>query len=324
RKAYYNGLLYFGHNFYNQSKDNKTIVNTQFYATEASSFKLSILTNSRTLLNKLLLIFWLALQFGGFGSRARRCFGNLKILSEKEIPLDQKTFSFKNTYSDIEDYKDIVKKNLKIIKQEFGISSEMGETTKKIPCLKDAQLFYSKPYSPEDEKNNKKSTSQMADAFKNSSLFKEEDDSSWIKAINYAGATMQIFRSLKNPDHDAVHDFSSLNKLERAAFGLPLEFRFTDRSKVSKVSVNHYNENDEATRFASPVIVSTTEIGNDLYVQYLILPFDFNELNVKASNGGTPKKIKIDDSVIDQFKHRLENPHKDYIKFKYEELKNAF
>ena len=146
KRSYYNGLKYFSKNLYTESKNeqNPKISKREYFEPDKSTFQLKLSAESEDVLYKLLMLFWLAFQFGGIGSRSRRTFGNLKILSEEQITISGNIFSFQNTYKNISNFKNLVKNNLDIIRKEFSFA-ENKEDKNKIPCLKNERIYYSKP-----------------------------------------------------------------------------------------------------------------------------------------------------------------------------------
>lgn len=319
----YNGLKYFSYNFYVKSDTRRIISQSQYFEPGISSeFSIKILADSQDILTKVLMILWLALQFAGIGNRSRRCFGNLKIVSEEDISVNGETFRFKNTYNDIDDYKDTIAKNLKIIREQFPPLQNNFNDQSSIPNLDGAKLFLSLPILPV------KTNLATLGAALQQAILGELD---WKEAINFAGVTMQFFRAMKEPDHSNTHNFDSLSSIERAIFGLPLQFRFSNGSQP--VLINQFTEEDtdeknKGQRFASPIVTSVTEIGdvNDnnlkhFHVQYLILKFDYDSLNVKAvqNKNNTKKSVSIN-NIVDNFIKHLEKPKKKNIAGELEDV----
>jgi len=322
----YNGLKYFSYNFYAKSDKQQKINQSQYFEPGISSeFSIQIIADSQDILTKVLMILWLALQFAGIGNRSRRCFGNLKIISEEDISVNGETFRFKNTYNDIDDYKGTIAKNLKIIREQFSSLQDNPANQSSIPTLNGAKLFLSMPVLQAED--------NLSD-FQMASLKAGRCEPNWEEAINFAGVTMQFFRALKEADYLNTHNFDSLFSIERAVFGLPLQFRFSGGNP--SVIINQFNKKDEEQRLASPIITSVTGIGDNnnkklkhFHIQYLILKFNYCSLNVKAVQNGTKKSVLIN-NIVNDFINHLKEPIEDNIAgelnkgvindFKYKEI----
>ncbi len=323
KKGKYNGLRYFSHNLYVESKKEENVTQSEYFApmkNPKSEFEIQVLADSQDILTKVQIILWLALQFAGIGNRSRRCFGNLKIVSEGKIPINGKIFEFKNTYDNVTDYKNTITENFQIIREQFPPLQDDTANQSLIPTLNGAKLLLSSPILPV-----KTGLTRMEVAFQDAGLGEPD----WKEAINFAGVTMQLFRAMKEPDHSNTHNFDSLSSIERAIFGLPLQFRFSNGSQP--VLINQFTEEDtdgknKGQRFASPIVASVTEIGdinnNNLkhfHVQYLVLKFDYNSLNVKAVQNNTKKSVSIN-NIVDNFIKHLEKPKQKNIAGKLEDV----
>ncbi len=326
RPVNFDGLSYFAHNLKGRSGD--TILKKEFIKPDESVFEIKIIANNKNVLNKILALFWLAFQFGGIGARSRRAFGNLEILSDNEkLEINGKKFIFKNSYKDEKDYQDTLKKNFEILKSFFPLNEQNIHGT--YPCFRNARLFLSKPVNGDQTGVDTSSSSAMALALQKSGLTSNNSgEKNWKEAIGFAGVTMQFFRALKEKDHSNFHNFNELKEVERAVFGLPLEFRFSNRHRLP-INVNHY-DGDEVTRLSSPVWVSLTEINNCYHIQYLILNYDYSSLSVKAKiKDNNIKKIGINTDIIGHFCTYLQDNKRNWIKgnpafkeenFKYNEI----
>ncbi|MHB2148299.1 type III-B CRISPR module RAMP protein Cmr1 [Calditrichota bacterium LG25] len=314
----YNGLQYFGYNFFTRSRKNKEIIESEYFA-PGTKIELIFFAKDKEILNKILMVFWLLLQFGGIGSRSRRGFGNFKILNPMEVTLKsgEANFKFKNSYSNIKEYENTLKTNCKLLFSHFDFSSNVDNN--KITNFKNFSLLLGEPIT--EHKSKQSSNNPFAEKLKAAGVVKPQQID-WLTFINFAGVTMQNFRALKEPDHSNVHDFNNLREIQRAAFGMPLEFRFSQRgpNRIDSISIAPIDNNDFG-RLASPIIISATEINNQLYVQYLILNFDYSSIQVKAKQTNNIRDIAIDSSILNAFVNFIKKPPNQFKEFKYQEIK---
>ncbi|MDP8241004.1 MAG: RAMP superfamily CRISPR-associated protein [Candidatus Hatepunaea meridiana] len=291
REQYYNGLKYFSLYLFNranrnpQRSDSRNSISQRAYFDPDSNFQLSvkIIADTEKTLQKVIAVMWLAFQFGGIGARSRRCFGNLEFMKDdnnkyyeikRKINGAEIKFKCKNTFDNQDDYKKTLKYNFKVLNDLFH---PLKNPNNKAPYLKSGSLYLSPPIRPDG----------------------------WAEAISFAGATMQFFRAKSDPDYNELRDICNVNRdedvfCERAIFGLPLQYRFSD---APNVRIDNYHDS-KPTRLASPVLVSITKIGNKYRAQYLICDFDYSTLKLKAND----TNIYTDDNGISDFKEYLNDP----------------
>jgi hypothetical protein len=123
---------------------------------------------------------------------------------------------------------------------------------------------------------------------------------------------MRDFRNRTQPDHDGVLGWLTRNdspqEVERAAFGLPLPFRYTHTRAHGVV------EGTDHDRRASPLWLRVVKLNEDLYVGVAtlfkseFLP-DSERLQIKGKRGYVPPPTNytvLEDFVASQFPYRLE------------------
>ena len=93
---------------------------------------------------------------------------------------------------------------------------------------------------------------------------------SWDTALDSFGRTMQKFRSRKQPDYgnikQALQGKGLREPVKRAAFGLPIIFRFTSLNNRTDTLEGEYH-----SRRASPLLVRVTKLANGKCVLVLTL-----------------------------------------------------
>lgn len=281
KEGNYDGLKYFTYAQYIKSKKYHTVTVRQFYP-PGTRFSLAAIGQDESLtIHKSVL--WFALQFSGIGNRSRRCFGNLEIRNPEQITHVDKIFYFQNVYTDQDEYKTILRNNLKSVRDRILPGTFQGENRITTFDLY-TRLFLS-----------------------------EEGFETWEEAVNFAGVTLQKFRALQPPEHDILQNPKDHKTFEliRPILGLPIQFRFSSESSSDKaVLINQSNDKGELTRFASPVVASLTKIGNKYFVQLLLLSRDFYALNIKAKYKEEKygiKQVTVDTKAKDKFVSHLVN-----------------
>lgn len=92
----------------------------------------------------------------------------------------------------------------------------------------------------------------------------------WAEALNAFGKSMQEFRNRRQPDYSTVKQALQGRQLERtverAAFGLPIVFRFTSLGNEKGTL-----EGEQHSRRASPLLVHVTRLASNKYALVLTL-----------------------------------------------------
>ena len=265
----YDGLRYFGYtNFFQPTKEG--IVTIREYFEPEESFTIKLLGPPK-LVSRYLFLFWFAIHFGGFGSRSRRCFGNLQIENARKFNVKGSSFFFKNSFMSLDDYKKSIANNMGLVKVFFP---NAYNGSNEISYFKNAKLFLSEPI--------------------------EKDG--WSEAINFAGVTMQKFRALAPPEYEVLRRPPYTNiELVRPIFGLPIQFRFSN--PINEVMLNNVAPDGTESRLASPIMVSLVKIRGRFHVQYLILSRKYSSLNIQA--GKTP--VQLAPNAISKFEKHLDS-----------------
>lgn len=218
---------------------------------------------------------WLLINLGSLGSRSRRGFGSLSIVSSpsvNELP------SFKvsaNTPSELR--------------------TNLGEGMRKIRKLyetlykKSGAEFKSSPSFPV-LLNNWSKIFILNNTFPN-----------WEDTLDYIGNQFQRFRNRREPDYTIVKDILQgksqiKNTVKRASFGLPLPFFF--RSLGNRTTLV---KGTESERRASPLYITTVKLADGSFA--VLITFFKNEFlspSERLSIQGA--KLPLPDySLIDEF-----------------------
>ncbi|MFW5879406.1 MAG: type III-B CRISPR module RAMP protein Cmr1 [bacterium] len=288
----YDGLAYFSKNLYSREKNpNRINYHEYFDANGTNKFEIRIVAKKACVFRKILMLIWLAFQFSGIGNRSRRCFGNLEIESNQEnlIP----NFTFKNSFQDSTEYLKVLEDNFDQIERIFEIDLQTSKAKSIVPCLNNSDFLCS------------------FQGFR-----------TWQEAIEQAGTAMQLFRTKSEPDYSHIRNISSASISQRAAFGLPLLFRFSNPN--TKVNLNMCFKKErfvngqrivskDYTKLSSPAIASITKMGGNYFVQYLILYLKYEQLldeqnEVFIEDENTGSRISVYNNALSQFVCHLENP----------------
>ncbi len=88
--------------------------------------------------------------------------------------------------------------------------------------------------------------------------------STWQQALDGIGGRMRDFRNRREPDHDSMRDWmrrgATPPTVERAAFGLPLPFRYSRGGPFDVVQGSQHD------RRSSPLWLRVTKLANDQHV----------------------------------------------------------
>ena len=297
-RGQYNGLKYFSYTNKvpapNYTHPENNLITIREYAEPGGTFDVFLMAapNDRI---KLLALFWIAVQFSGFGNRSRRCFGNVNITNPKRLNYEPGvSFTTFSSYSSQEHYETIIRQNFKTLKAKIFPAAFEG--TNAMPAITDqARLFLSAPI----------------------------EEPGWNEAINFAGVTMQRYRAVDKFEHDTLATYDSTPaELRRPIFGMPIVLRYS--STHTKLAVNYKPDRMQAaTRLASPILVSLTQIANKFHVQYLILDYHLNSDKIIAQYGRDARPIKVVADAKKQFiRHLVDGfsfPDSDKV-YKYQEI----
>ncbi len=214
-------------------KDREYYINQKFTIVFASFDKNILIEISK--------VFSLFIWLGSLGSRSRRGCGNITVNSYN-CSFDLEIFNpILNGFSTKED----LKKHLESIMSNY----------------------YTKT------KNVNNSYSNLS----NMKLYILDPENDYHKALNKIGENYKQFRSRKQPDYNTVKNFIQTGNIsqtiEKAAFGLPLEYRYRSLNG-SNASID--GQNKERQRSASPIVfkVVVTEKNNQKYYFPMIIYFD--------------------------------------------------
>ncbi len=278
----YDGYGYFSHFMFAEIRPNRRHKKPggfprRDYIDVGSEFSIRVRAMKQEQLEKIMMLFWIAFQFGGIGAHSTRCFGNLDIVESESVKfLHYPEFNLNNvlTSSNPKEYANHIRHNFSIINKAFNPSPE---PSKAAPEFRDIKLFISK-----------------------------EEKKEYFKAINHAGLSMQMFRSKAGPDYETMkYRITSNTESERLIFGAPIAFR----NGRTLVNLNVIGPDGKESRHRSPVIASVLRVGENKYLaQYLILSFDYGSLAYKDFSSRRRIKGVSDTEGIRQFTDFLKNP----------------
>ncbi|MDW8464750.1 MAG: type III-B CRISPR module RAMP protein Cmr1 [Chloroherpetonaceae bacterium] len=233
--------------------------NRPYFKPEDTQFKVSFISKNDDALKKAICAFWALSVCGGLGTRSRRGAGS---------------FSARITYSDIE------KNHL----PEFEIDFVPENFTKQFEKIE--RTFGSFPV---------KNARKAWPSFSKVNIFRANlHAQKWQDAVEQVGKALQEFRNRRQPDYQNVKDFIQHGTIpqtvERAAFGLPLMFRYRSLPNPNNSAIISLNL-DDSDRRASPLWISIIKLPNSqydavlTYFDSLFLPNDARlEIKAKQQN----------------------------------------
>lgn len=221
---------------------------------------------------------WMLGHVGGLGSRSRRGLGTIALKDWNlltsgswpelnELPIAHKAET-------LEEWRRFFKEGIQVLNSWFGSSRKVTHTVLDNNCR---FLLVDKAFT------------------------KENGYEGWVHALNHAGQLMQDFRLRWEPDYTNVKQHicaldtrtAMLNKdvkpipmrvgPQRAAFGLPLTFKYTSLKGCNKIT---FQGTRKYHRSGSPVWIRVIEIGNEYYPFFAFL-----------SSPLLPPQVKIIDSL---------------------------
>ena len=258
-----------------------------------TKFKLELSSNDKNALQQAEAAFWLALTFGGFGTRARRGGGNVAV-------------------------KTIACKNLSLEYEE--------ELSQRYILQTDLQAYLRQGY----QKAKSVITQNQAGTEEYSNLSKAriwintniQDQTSWKKVLDNLGRAFMDYRgkTRRHPDYQKMVDFllehENKTSLERVNFGLPIVGRFNHNKDVKgrKYSITPVLHG-EAIRRASPLIIKILKHGQNLIPMVLLLSGQFlpkeATLELKETGRGRPREQQKfhQSNIIEDFLRVLTQEH---------------
>jgi CRISPR-associated protein Cmr1 len=161
----------------------------------------------------------------------------------------------------------------------------------------------------------------------------------WERALNAAGRAMQDFRQRRPPDYANVMNHLAMRELqyrqrrvpdatlpsnpsvapnwlasspERAAFGLPLAFRYGSLYNAGYSHSKTTFQGKDHDRSASPVHVRIIEIGQQCYAFYAVLGAPLlatgEQVKEQSDKGGRNAKAPPERAILDDFRNTVLKP----------------
>lgn len=186
---------------------------------------------------------WLWLHLGGLGSRSRRTAGSLSVVSLAGS-LDSLSF---DVPKDPNAFAQFLGQGLSVIHQKF-------------------QRIYQRNAKPSPPTRFDMLHPQTCQIWV---LTASQPWTSAEQAVEAIGAALRDFRSGRGPDHNAVRAFLERGirppTIERAAFGLPLPFRYSDGGPADVLQGSQHD------RRASPLSLRVTPLAPHRFVGVAVL-----------------------------------------------------
>ncbi|MEM8524998.1 MAG: type III-B CRISPR module RAMP protein Cmr1 [Bacteroidota bacterium] len=267
------GVRYFNVLFYFHDKDREGIA-------PGVRFEIKLRSQDKSHLIKAATTFWLFSILGGLGSRSRRGNGSFRIIRSKrnglnssELPFYKKNREGKYQIGDIRTIKEVV---------AFSKHNDFVNFSH----LQGANIFYSKGIS------------------------RGKGFDKWHDAVHDIAFKMMQVRD-SNTKYDQgrnIEKFTMDDIDKKAAFGLP--FNILGNGSVNLFLNNQGDYID--TRRASPLIVSLTKIGKNLYwtatfLQGIFMPENASIIHVDRNGKKRMSKEKESTVLVEEFKERLRN-----------------
>jgi CRISPR-associated protein Cmr1 len=279
--------------FWSMAQMGRDAVKRQYYPPDRTfTLTLSLRGQDRTPLNKAVAALWLLTYLGSIGARSRRGAGSLSVTGVEGW--DHTLLSFQ-TPATAQEFQAFLHRELHKARSLFPAPAAS------VP----AQPPYFDVLAPTREL---------------SRLWVVYHTPPWINfrpALEALGASMRDFRSRRPPDHDNVARWltgrATPPTVERAVFGLPLPFRYSNGGP-SGVVQSANREHEERDRRASPVLLRVAKLGGPApqYVGVVVLfqaQFLPSDQRLVA-RGARPLPPPADYSLIEQwvktFPHLLE------------------
>lgn len=186
---------------------------------------------------------WLWLHLGGLGARSRRTAGSLCVVPPANS-MDGLSFTVPTSP---EEFVQFLGQGLSVIHKKF-------------------QVIY--------QRNVKPSLPTRFDVLHKDTcrIWVLTDSKPWTsaeQAVEAIGAALRDFRSDREPDHNAVRAFLERGTrpptIERAAFGLPLQFRYSDGGPADVLQGSQHD------RRASPLSLRVTPLASKRFVGVAVL-----------------------------------------------------
>lgn len=231
---------------------------------------------------------WMLINLGAIGSRSNRGAGSLKIINEPEnkpFPID-----FKLIANSLSDFSNQLQQGIKLIKQQYkeilssgSINLALNPDFDILDCNTANIYLWQSP----QEKDNKK----------------------WDYILNSFGEIYKKFRLRYNQaiadDYKEIKDWlknsgkTQVTTVKRAAFGLPLQFRFNSLNGKSAF----LEGTEEFKRSSSPLHIKVIEICPQkmailvIHFKTKLLPPNA-KLLLKSQNVGKPLKLSVPNQDI--------------------------
>jgi len=319
------GILYLGFSFYKWDKNSKQYQLNRNFINTGSTFNITLANRPGTkneVLDVACACLWLLENFGAVGSRSRRGFGSFRI-KQTNSNLSKLNFDKPQMIGDFGRY---FTENIKVIEKIFsdyvGLSSSTYMTDRK-QVMSEYDSFSCRHGSIIGNSSNKGWNSwEEALDFIGCELRKvrtqpNTQPGSRSKTIDYCKYISPYLDNKANEPIDLVNDI----------FGLPIQFRSSQRKAAAMVTWSHRDRNDKPAskegdnRRASPLIIKPFLCDKEYYLllQYFesqFLPDDSDEIIRPVKKGWpkgkpTPLELKIKKAdygkvkfFVDEFKRQ--------------------
>ncbi|MEJ5305700.1 MAG: type III-B CRISPR module RAMP protein Cmr1 [Ignavibacteria bacterium] len=239
----YQGMAYLLYSTFMQKDNQRPYFSKIFFSIEISSYQKEVLVEAAN-------SFYILSIFGALGSRSRRGGGNFiitKILDDNKIVPSLKLLI------DIENNMELV---------EF-IKTVVSQITIK------------------NSNNLKNNTYSNLSSFK---VFISDPETSAEECLQIMGNQYKEFRSRREPDYSNIKNYlisgNNFDTIEKAAFGLPINYRYRSLNNKSVTIEGHMKK--ERERCASPLIFKVLAVKNNTINYYPMIVFFERELLPKG------------------------------------------
>ncbi len=246
---------------------------------------------------------WLATNLGNFGSRARRCFGSVRVLRiEPEPPLD---IDFNPHLSGLESW---LNDSIQQIKDILDSKSR-----KDLPFIGNMEIYRVRQ---ENWFGYRRWVRNVQEGRYGKHIVREWHRGKYSRGFpfqspldmcDFMGFLMQAYRSYYEPDHTNMYDvlveenYEDIT-VERVGFGLPLPFFFSSKKRKGTINLKL---GDTTTRRASPLILKVLSDGRRFEGLFIHLKSQFSPGNASIEVNGV--KVSHRGEIIGDFLESLKD-----------------
>jgi CRISPR-associated protein Cmr1 len=300
------GLNYLGFSLDQRfKKDNPK--SQRSYIKESQTFNLIISFHPRATeedKKKFFATLWLAFNLGNFGSRSRRGFGSIKIISINNHNINN---LYGLSFNPNQNLKEWINQNLNKIKDYINPTQNAFDSLK-IYKIEKSNFNQLENWLKEVQNGRK------GKFLKNQ--WGKNNINNHMNLLDFMGFLLAAFRSYRNPDYQNAKNILQNNTnnptnptFERAIFGLPLNFYFSSLNRGDTLNAKLQNQ---TLRRASPLIIKILECNNNYEGIFIVIKSQFlpNGYSLNFSKNSKQKVYlpkQNEWKAIDEFINSLKN-----------------